>query len=426
MSTPSQTQVMRLLGGAALVGVVAGIAASLMLWIIEQGTELFYVHLPSVLGVVALPWWWAAGMLVIGAGLVVLAKKLPGATGPGPLSGFHFDLPLVVVPSVLAAALATLIFGMVLGPEAPLIVLGSAVGALASRNADPQTRKALMLLGGVAAIGAVFGNPFVTAFMVLEFAAIGMVPAMLITPVLVALASSYVVQIGIWGIPGFGVHSLSVPGLPSYSSIAAGDLVTALVVSVVAGAIAILARKGGLAFERYSSTRVTRGLFIGAIVTAAVVCISMTIFDVAPQLILFSGSAGMSSLIEQTSIVSILVILAGKAIAYAMALGGGFRGGPIFPATFLGVAVAVLTVAILPSDSVSALAAAAIAASAAAMIKLPATSALLGMVLIVGAGPDVAPFAILGAVIGFGIRTFVDSKDESVEERVIESEGLIA
>ena len=106
MSTPSQTQGMRLLGGAALVGVVAGIAASLMLWIIEQGTELFYVHLPSVLGVVALPWWWAAGMLVIGAGLVVLAKKLPGATGPGPLSGFHFDLPLVVVPSVLAAALA--------------------------------------------------------------------------------------------------------------------------------------------------------------------------------------------------------------------------------------------------------------------------------------------------------------------------------
>jgi H+/Cl- antiporter ClcA len=397
-----------------------------MLWIVEKGTELVYIDLPSALGIADLPWWWAAGLLLIGAGAVALAKKLPGKTGPGPLTGFHFDLPLVMVPSVLAAALATLIFGIVLGPEAPLIVLGSAIGAIVTRNADSQTRKAMMLLGGVAAIGAVFGNPFVTAFMILEFAAIGMVPAMLITPVLLALASSYVVQIGIWGIPGFGVHSLSVPGLPSYSSIAAGDLVTALVVSVLAGAVAILARKGGIAFERFASTRVTRGLFIGAIVTAAVVGISSTIFDVAPQLILFSGSAGMSSLIEQTSIVSILVILLGKALAYAMALGGGFRGGPIFPATFLGVAVAVLTVAIFPSDSVSALAAAAIAASAAAMIKLPATSALLGMVLIVGAGPDVAPFAILGAVIGFGIRIFADSKDQSVRVTASEAEGLLA
>jgi H+/Cl- antiporter ClcA len=350
---------------------------------------------------------------------------LPGETGPGPLSGFHFDLPLVIVPSVLAAALGTLIFGMVLGPEAPLIVLGSALGAILARNADPQTRKAMMLLGGVAAIGAVFGNPFVTAFMVLEFAAIGMVPAMLITPVLVALASSYVVQIGIWGLPGFGVHSLSVPDLPSYTNIAFGDLLTALVVSVLAGSVAILARKSGLAFERYAKKRVTRALFIGAIVTAGVVAIAMTIFDVSPELILFSGSAGMSELIKQTSVVSIVVILVGKAIAYAMALGGGFRGGPIFPATFLGVAIAVLTVAIIPGDSVSAIAAAAIAASAAAMIKLPATSALLGMVLIVGAGPAIAPFAILGAVIGFGIRTFVDSKDESVPEKENESADLV-
>ena len=426
MSTPSQAQVIRLLGGSVLVGVVAGAAASIMLWIIEKGTELFYVHLPSALGIAGLPSWWVACLLLIGAAAVALAKKLPGKTGPGPLSGFHFDLPLAVVPSVLAAALATLIFGIVLGPEAPLIVLGSAVGAVLTRNADPQTRKAMMLLGGVAAIGAVFGNPFVAAFMILEFAAIGMVPAMLITPVLVALASSYVTQIGIWGIPGFGVHSLAVPGLPSYSSIAAGDLVTALVVSVLAGAVAILARKGGLAFERFSSTRVTRGLFIGAIVTAIVICIAMTIFDVSPHLILFSGNAGMSSLIQQTSVVSILVILVGKAIAYAMALGGGFRGGPIFPATFLGVAIAVLTVAVIPGDSISALAAAAIAASAAAMIKLPATSAILGMVLIVGAGPAVAPFAILGAVIGFGIRTFVDSKDQRVQETASESEGVIA
>ena len=44
------------------------------------------------------------------------------------------------------------------------------------------------------------------------------------------------------------------------------------------------------------------------------------------------------------------------------------------------------------------------------MLKLPATSALIGMLLIVGAGPAVAPFAILGAAIGFIMRLAMDKK----------------
>ena len=126
--------------------------------------------------------------------------------------------------------------------------------------------------------------------------------------------------------------------------------------------------------------------------------------------ILFSGNSGMTTLIHETSIAAVIFILIGKGIAYSVALGSGFRGGPIFPATFLGVAVAVLVVLIFPGDSVSAMAAAGIAASAAAMLKLPATSALIGMLLIVGAGPAVAPFAILGAAIGFIMRLAMDKK----------------
>ena len=125
-----------------------------------------------------------------------------------------------MVPSVLLAALATLIFGFALGPEAPLIVLGTAVGAILMRKADPKARAAVMLLGGAAAIGAILGNPFVTGFMLLEFAAIGVLPSMLIVPVFVALATGYLVQLGIAGLPGFGTHSLAVPGLPAYTSVA--------------------------------------------------------------------------------------------------------------------------------------------------------------------------------------------------------------
>ena len=53
----------------------------------------------------------------------------------------------------------------------------------------------------------------------------------------------------------------------------------------------------------------------------------------------------------------------------------------------------------------------ALAAAAAAMIKLPATSALLGALLIGGTGGAIAPFAIVGAVIGLGIRLAADRRD---------------
>ena len=65
---------------------------------------------------------------------------------------------------------------------------------------------------------------------------------------------------------------------------------------------------------------------------------------------------------------------------------------------------------VLPTDSVSPMAAAGIGATAGAMLRLPATAALLGAVLIGGAGAAIAPFAIIGAVIGYLIRIAVDAK----------------
>ena len=109
----------------------------------------------------------------------------------------------------------------------------------------------------------------------------------------------------------------------------------------------------------------------------------------------------------------VIVILLVKLVAYSTAFGGGFRGGPIFPATFLGVGVAVAGSLIFPEVSVSALAAAGIAAGSAAMIKLPATSALLGLLLISGAGAAIAPFAILGAVVGLIVRLIAERRLES-------------
>ncbi len=294
-----------------------------------------------------------------------------------------------------------------LGPEAPLIVLGSAVGAIVGRTADLQARMAMMFLGGAADLGAVLGNPFVAGFMSLEFAVMGMVTLMLIAPAMLALACSYLVQIGIWNFPGLGARGLAVPGIPAYDSVQPWDIALAILVSILGGAVAIAVRQGALSFEKFSTKRTTIGLYAAAVVTAIVLLIAQNGFDIAQDQILFSGNTGMAALVQETSGLAVIVILIGKAIAYAVALGGGFRGGPIFPATLLGVAIGVLAVLVLPTDSVSAMAAAGIGATAAAMLRLPVTAALLGAVLIGGAGGAIAPFAIIGAVIGYLIRVAV-------------------
>jgi H+/Cl- antiporter ClcA len=420
---PSSKDMVRLLGLAAVVGIVAAIGATVFLWVVHELQTLAFSSLPDAMGYSSAPWWWAAILLLIGATLVAIAQRLPGHTGNGPLTGFHFNNPLQIVPGILLASIASLVFGMALGPEAPLIVLGSALGLiLLSRSNNAQAKQAGPFLGGAAAIGAVFGNPFITVFMILEFAAIGLAPGTLVLPVLVALGSSYLVQVGIWGIPGVGTHSLGVPGLPAYNDIAVGDLAGAAAVAILAGIVTLIAREGGLRFGRVAERSPVPALYIGALVTAAALTVAMLGFDVQIGQILFSGQYAMAELITETSVITVLAILIFKTIAYTVALGGGFRGGPIFPAMFLGIVVAVGGALLLPDISVSALAAAGIAAATAAMIKLPATSALLGALLIGDSVPSaIAPFAILGAVIGLGIRLAADRRDARSTVSPIES-----
>jgi H+/Cl- antiporter ClcA len=397
---------------AIVVGLVAATAASFLLWIIDGGQELFYKKLPENFGWGTLPGWWVLLLLVVGALIVFVARRLPGATGGSPLSGFHFTNPPSWAPSILLAALGTLIFGASLGPEGPLIVLGSAVAALlVKRSGSTDVTKLAMLLGGMAAIGTVFGNPFVAAFMLLEFAAMGAVPAAALVPALVSLGAGYLTLVG-WGSwAGFGVHTLSVPGLPTYDTVKPDDLFAGLIVALVVAVLAAGARELGERTELVGRHRPTLVLFAVAIATALIAWVAATGFDVPYDQILFSGQSGMAGLVTETSTAAVIVIVVGKLIVYGLALGGGFRGGPVFPATFIGVGFGVLTSLVFTNLSVSAMAAVGISAAATVMLRLPFTSGMLAMLLIGGAGAAIAPFAIIGAVVGFIIRQVLDRLD---------------
>ncbi len=411
-ATPLRLQ-MRSFILAIIIGLVAASVASLFLWIVDGGQKLVYETLPENFGWDAIPGWWVLLLLLVGAGFVVLARRLPGHTGGSPLSGFHFTNPISWAPAILIAAFGTLVFGASLGPEGPLIVLGSAVAAiLVKRSKSEDITKLAMLLGGMAAIGTIFGNPFVAAFMLLEFAAMGALPVAALVPAFVSLGAGYVTLVG-WGSwTGFGVHVLSVPGLPAYDTLEPDDLIAGLLVALVVAVLAALARELGERTDLLGAKRPTVVLFAAAVITAAVAWGVVTIFDVSYNQILFSGQSGMATLIAQTSAGAVAAIVIGKLIVYGIALGGGFRGGPVFPATFIGVGFGVLASLVFTNLSVSAMAAVGIAAAATVMLRLPFTSGMLAMLLVGGAGAAIAPFAIIGAVVGFIVRQALDQFDK--------------
>lgn len=399
------------LGLAIVLGILGALGASVFIFVMDEAQKWIWEDLPAALGFDGLPMWWVALMLLIGACVVALAWRLPGATGNGPLTGFHFDTPAINAPSILLAALGSLIFGFVLGPEAPLIIMGTTIGALLMRGRAPQLVQMGMLLGGAAAIGAIFGNPFVMAFMLLEFAALGVLPAIALVPSLVALGAGYLVQIGVGPWSGIGTHSLAVPGLPTYDNLSVRDLIFGLVIAVIASIVAAIARELGERVAQLAAKHRGFVLFAVALLTAALAIAVTEITGVDVGFVLFSGQSDMTSLIAETSILTVVLVLIAKMLAYGMALGGGYRGGPIFPATFLGVAVGVLSSLVFPEVSVTAMAATGIAATATVMLRLPFTSALLAMVLLSSSGAAVAPFAIMGAVVGFGVRQGLDKRD---------------
>lgn len=409
---------------AIIIGLVAASAAAVFMWIVEAGQEVFFTKLPESFGWDAVPGWWVLLLLLSGALLVLIGRRMPGGTGGSPLNGFHFTNPPAWAPGILVAALGTLVFGASLGPEGPLIVLGSAIAAImVRRSGRDDVTKLAMLLGGMAAIGTIFGNPFVAAFMVLEFAAMGAVPAAALVPAYVALGAGYVTLIG-WGSwTGFGVHALSVPGMPEYTTIEPDDLVASVVVALIVAVLAAVARELGERTDLLGRKRPTAVLLLAAAVTALIAWGAFAMFDVPYDQILFSGQTGMAGLVTETSAVAVVAIVIGKLVVYGLALGGGFRGGPVFPATFIGVGFGVLASLAFTSLSVSAMAAVGISAAATVMLRLPFTSGMLAMLLIGGAGPGIAPFAIIGAVIGFVIRQLLDRLDA---RRIASSEAGVS
>ena len=383
-----------------LIGIPAALVAAAFLGLVDLVERLLWTDLPNALGESSPPWYLVVGLPVIGAVLVMLVRRfLPGDGGHEPLRGIS-TAPTAVsaVPGVALAAIATLSFGAVLGPEAPLIALGSATGIAVGRIAKlgPQERQVVSTAGSYSAISALFGGPLVASFMLME-AGLGfgkrLVPVLL--PGFVAAAVGYVLFVGFNGWTGLKSSSLAVGNLPAYTTIQLGDLGYAILAGVVIAVVVRLVRRLGATVFTLRPRGATALIVAGGAVTG-LLALTAEAFGGTSKEVLFSGQSAVPDLLVTDSAGLLLVLVLAKGLAFAVCLGSGFRGGPIFPSIFLGVGVACLGVVWFGLSPTVALAIGA-AAGMTAMSSFLFTSVLFADLLVGSSGYATVPAAVLAA-----------------------------
>src|SRR3954470_24185262 len=395
----------RLLVLAALVGVPVSAVAYFFLKVVAELQQVIFFD--------SAPAWWPIPVVAAGGFLTALAiRYLPGTGGHSPADGFKTGggpTPPAYLPGILLAALATLTFGAVLGPEAPLILIGSGLGVLAVRLASkdaPDSAKAVIAAAGsFAAISSLLGSPLLGAFLLLEASGLGgPVLGLVLVPGLLAAGIGSLIFIGLDSITGFGTLSLAIPGLPPFDHPTGAMFGYALAFGLVAPLVGPAIRRGALALRPVVERRMLLlmpavGLAVGGLAV---------LFDQATDKsfseVLFSGQSQLPGLIGQASAWSVgtlLLLLLCKGLAYSLSL-SSFRGGPVFPSMFIGAAGGIAASHLPGLPLVPALAMG-IGAMCCTMLSLPMTSVLLATLLLSSDGVQVMPLAIVAVAVSYGV-----------------------
>ena len=405
---------LRLVAIGAIIGLPAATVAAGFLALVHQLEDLLWHDLPDALGHTAPPWYLIVGLPALGALVVLVARRyLPGDGGHEPLEGIGGSPTAIAhAPGVALAALGTLAFGAVLGPEAPLIALGSAVGLAFARvfPVDPEHGRLLALAGSFSAISALFGGPLTAGILLVE-ASVGLgakaIPVLI--PGLVAAAIGYLLFTGLgdWG--GISEADLEVPGLPTYTEPDIGDLFLAIALGV---AVAIVVEAVRVGARRLLTGRETVGagplLLAGGLATGLIALLADAL-GADPLDVLFSGQSALPDLVAEDSTKIVVILLVAKGLAYAICLGCGFRGGPVFPAMFLGTGLGMLAVIALDVSPTWAVAVGT-AAAMAAMTKLLFASLVISAALVGTAGIDTVPAAVLAAVAAWVVTSALERR----------------
>jgi H+/Cl- antiporter ClcA len=407
MRTPAY---LRLLVLAALLGVPISALAFGFLKLTTLIQTWAFTDLPHALGFPAEPVWWPLLPLAV-AGLVVglTVRYLPGGGGESPADGFKAGGVAApsALPGILLAALAGIGLGAVVGPEAPLIALGGGLAyaavRLGKRDIPAQTAAVVAATGSFAAVSTLLGTPLAGAFLLMEALSVGgTLATAVLLPGLLGAGVGSLVFTGLDALTGFGTFSLAIPDLPPVGAPTLAEFGWAIAVGLVAGPLCAGIRRLALALRgrvvlRPVPATVLLGLVVAGLAIGYAVLTGHSSADV-----LFSGQSALPGLLTHGgsyTVGALLLLLVCKGLAYSVTL-SGFRGGPTFPAMFLG-AVGGVALSHLPGLPLVPAAAMGIGAMTAAMLRLPMTAVLLTTLFLGTDGFPVIPLTIVAVVVAY-------------------------
>lgn len=400
---------------AALLGVPIAAGAYCFLTLVDQLQEWVYRDLPDGVGFDGAPTWWPILPLLV-AGLLVgsIIRYLPGRGGHSPADGFHAGAPPapIELPGILLAALASLGLGAVVGPEAPLIALGGGLAALIVRLVKRDaTAQALAVVGGAgsfAAVSALLGSPLLGAFLLMEAIGLGGAAAtVVLLPGLLAAGIGALVFIGIGTASGVGTISLTVPNLPTFDQPNGAQFGWALAIGVSAAVVGTAIRMLAVYLRPHVERRILLLTPVAGLVIAVLAIVYAEATGESTADVLFSGQTALPGLIENNAgytVGTLMLLIVCKGLAYGVSL-SSFRGGPVFPAMYIGAAGGI-AMSHLPGMSLVPAVAMGIGAMSAVLLRLPLTSVLLATLLLGSSGLGAMPVVIVAVVVAFVISAW--------------------
>ena len=394
----------------AIAGVPVAAVAFFFLKAVAEVQQYAFQTLPGELGYQTAPTWWPLPVVALGGLIVALSiRYLPGTSGHKPAEGFKTSgpVPPIELPGIVVAAFATLALGAVLGPEAPLIAIGSGLGVLAvhliKRDAPQMAYVVIAVAGSFAAIATLLGSPIAGAFLLMEVAGLGgALLGVILVPGLLAAGIGSLIFIGLDSWTGYGTFSLAVPGIPSFGTPTGAEFLWAIAIGLAAAVLGSAIKRLALTLQPIVERRPLlltplAGLAVGGLAVAFAEG-----SDRAASNVLFSGQDALPSLIDQAgtwTVGALALLIVCKGLAYALSL-SGFRGGPTFPGMFIGAAGGI-ALSHLPGLSMIAGVAMGIAAMTVAMLGLPLTSVLITSLFLQADAVNLMPLVIVAVVVSY-------------------------
>lgn len=326
----------------SLPAVAIGIASSLILIMVMKIASvlqnLLWQRLPGTLGIAQdSPFWIIAILTLTGIAVGLVIRFSQGHAGPDPACEPLIGAP--VPPSALPGLIVALILGLAggvsLGPEHPIMTVNIALAvAIGARLLPRVNRMEWTILASAGTIGALFGTPVAAALIFSQtLNGSSEVPLWdrLFAPLMAAAAGA--LTTGLFFHPHFSLP-IAHYGKMEMTDILSGAIVAAIAIAAGMVAVWCLPRLHAMMHQMKNPVLV---LGIGGFILGILGVMGGPVS-------LFKGLDEMQQMVANqvfsTSDYFLLAVI--KLAALVVAAASGFRGGRIFPAVFVGVALGLM------------------------------------------------------------------------------------